>query len=148
MISLRQDKKAKNLHHKAGNQTQLLKFTKTSSLVSTLVVNQILLWRKDPTKESLSPFQSTVHVKSQTDISSKRVFWHTFKIKKGVKCLLKMFPNKDWKCDALKMLIDTTGTVDRRPESGRPRTVHTLSLIHIWRCRRIERCRSRWSPYH
>ena len=27
-------------------------------------------------------------------------------------------------------------------------TVHSLSLIHIWRCRRIERCRSRWSPYH
>ena len=26
--------------------------------------------------------------------------------------------------------------------------VLTLSLIHIWRCRRIERCRSRWSPYH
>ena len=25
---------------------------------------------------------------------------------------------------------------------------HHLSLIHIWRCRRIERCRSRWSPYH
>src|SRR5660397_289951 len=23
-----------------------------------------------------------------------------------------------------------------------------LSLIHILRCRRIERCRSRWSPYH
>ena len=27
-------------------------------------------------------------------------------------------------------------------------TVNSLSLIHIWRCRRIERCRSRWSPYH
>ena len=27
------------------------------------------------------------------------------------------------------------------------RTVN-LSLIHIWSCRRIERCRSRWSPYH
>eukprot|EP00826_Nyctotherus_ovalis_P059774 TRINITY_DN8342_c0_g1_i5.p2 TRINITY_DN8342_c0_g1~~TRINITY_DN8342_c0_g1_i5.p2 ORF type:complete len:187 (+),score=0.94 TRINITY_DN8342_c0_g1_i5:238-798(+) len=26
--------------------------------------------------------------------------------------------------------------------------VKTLSLIHICRCRRIERCRSRWSPYH
>ena len=26
--------------------------------------------------------------------------------------------------------------------------VEDLSLIHIWRCRRIERCRSRWSPYH
>ena len=26
---------------------------------------------------------------------------------------------------------------------------HThLSLIHIWRCRRITGCRSRWSPYH
>ena len=23
-----------------------------------------------------------------------------------------------------------------------------LSLIHIWRCRRIERCKSRGSPYH
>ena len=23
-----------------------------------------------------------------------------------------------------------------------------LSLIHIWRCRRGSRCRSRWSPYH
>ena len=26
--------------------------------------------------------------------------------------------------------------------------MYILSLIHIWRCRRIERCRSRWSPYH
>ena len=25
---------------------------------------------------------------------------------------------------------------------------YDLSLIHIWRCRRIERCRSRWSPSH
>ena len=24
----------------------------------------------------------------------------------------------------------------------------SLSLIHIWRCRRLLRCRSRWSPYH
>ena len=27
-------------------------------------------------------------------------------------------------------------------------SIYSLSLIHIWRCRRIERCRSRWSPYH
>ena len=30
-------------------------------------------------------------------------------------------------------------------------TVHSgryLSLIHIWRCRRLLTCRSRWSPYH
>ena len=27
-------------------------------------------------------------------------------------------------------------------------SIYTLSLIHIWRCRRLGRCRSRWSPYH
>eukprot|EP00826_Nyctotherus_ovalis_P013097 TRINITY_DN13501_c0_g3_i5.p1 TRINITY_DN13501_c0_g3~~TRINITY_DN13501_c0_g3_i5.p1 ORF type:complete len:314 (-),score=72.45 TRINITY_DN13501_c0_g3_i5:24-965(-) len=27
-------------------------------------------------------------------------------------------------------------------------SIQELSLIHICRCRRIERCRSRWSPYH
>ena len=35
--------------------------------------------------------------------------------------------------------------------SGRPHTELpsvTLSLIHIWRCRRSTLCRSRWSPYH
>ena len=26
--------------------------------------------------------------------------------------------------------------------------VNNLSLIHIWRCRRLLTCRSRWSPYH
>ena len=33
-------------------------------------------------------------------------------------------------------------------ESKWPNALIYLSLIHIWRCRRIERCRSRWSPYH
>eukprot|EP00826_Nyctotherus_ovalis_P051501 TRINITY_DN643_c0_g1_i8.p1 TRINITY_DN643_c0_g1~~TRINITY_DN643_c0_g1_i8.p1 ORF type:complete len:399 (+),score=38.63 TRINITY_DN643_c0_g1_i8:1-1197(+) len=32
-------------------------------------------------------------------------------------------------------------------ESNKAKVFH-LSLIHICRCRRIERCRSRWSPYH
>ena len=50
--------------------------------------------------------------------------------KYGVKGLLKMFPNRDWKRDALKVLIDKTGTVDRRPDSGRPRTVCTTAFIH------------------
>ena len=27
-------------------------------------------------------------------------------------------------------------------------TLMSLSLIHIWRCRRYSLCRSRWSPYH
>ena len=29
-----------------------------------------------------------------------------------------------------------------------PKSQYNLSLIHIWRCRRRLRCRSRWSPYH
>ena len=41
-----------------------------------------------------------------------------------------MFPIKDRKRDALKVLIDTTGTADRRPDSGRPRTVCTTAIIH------------------
>ena len=41
-----------------------------------------------------------------------------------------MFPNKDWNLGALKVLIDTKGTVDRRPDSGRLRTVHTTAIIH------------------
>ena len=28
------------------------------------------------------------------------------------------------------------------------RYIYYLSLIHIWRCRRLLTCRSRWSPYH
>ena len=35
-----------------------------------------------------------------------------------------------------------------RSKGQRSRSQRNLSLIHIWRCRRIERCRSRWSPYH
>ena len=41
-----------------------------------------------------------------------------------------MFPDKDWKHDALKVLTDTTGTTDRRPGSGRPRAVCTTAIIH------------------
>ena len=29
-----------------------------------------------------------------------------------------------------------------------PKQDQSLSLIHIWRCRRLLTCRSRWSPYH
>ena len=44
--------------------------------------------------------------------------------------LLSMFPNKDWNLEALKMLIDTKGTVGRRLDSGRPRTVRKTAVIH------------------
>jgi len=41
-----------------------------------------------------------------------------------------MFPNKDWNLGALQVLIDTKGTIDRRPDSGRPHTVCTTAIIH------------------
>ena len=46
------------------------------------------------------------------------------------KGLLKTFPNKDCKRDALKTLSDTTGTTDQRPDSGQPHTVRTTAIIH------------------
>ena len=48
----------------------------------------------------------------------------------GSERLLSMFPNKDWNLEARKMLIDTKGTVDQRPDSGRPRTETTTAVIH------------------
>ena len=41
-----------------------------------------------------------------------------------------MFHKKNWNLGALKVLIDTKGTVDRRPDSGRPRTVSTTAIVH------------------
>ena len=37
---------------------------------------------------------------------------------------------------------------DQDEVPGTGRAVQALSLIHICRCRRRLRCRSRWSPYH
>ena len=48
----------------------------------------------------------------------------------GAKRLLNMFPNKDWNPGALKVLSDTKGTIDQRPDSGRPHTVRTTAIIH------------------
>ena len=53
----------------------------------------------------------------------------------------------------LHTMLDATGVVLRVHYKHMKCDVllsqgRVLSLIHIWRCRRIERCRSRWSPYH
>ena len=49
-------------------------------------------------------------------------------------------PHHVWQTSNLRRL--------RLGEEKKKEEEQTLSLIHIWRCRRIERCRSRWSPYH
>ena len=63
-----------------------------------------------------------------TDKAYLHISWHflLWRFSKGVECCLyvKLVQDK-YKCSK-----------------------QILSLIHIWRCRRIERCRSRWSPYH
>ena len=48
-----------------------------------------------------------------------------------MKRLLKTFPNKNWKLDALKALIrkiDKTGTIDRRLFSGGRCTLRTTAI--------------------
>ena len=48
-----------------------------------------------------------------------------------------------------KRPIDAVYETQKTCWTGRP-IIHLwdLSLIHIWRCRRLLTCRSRWSPYH
>ena len=44
---------------------------------------------------------------------------------------------------------NTCGTEYQQPyRRCNSQTPYSLSLIHIWRCRRSTLCRSRWSPYH
>ena len=50
----------------------------------------------------------------------------------GAKRLIKEFPTKGWKLRVLNKLLrklKDTGTTDRRPRSGRPRSVRTASNI-------------------
>ena len=52
-------------------------------------------------------------------------------------------------CNMSLSLTNSVFNQDRyRSQVPNTSRVSNLSLIHIWRCRRIERCRSRWSPYH
>eukprot|EP00826_Nyctotherus_ovalis_P006221 TRINITY_DN1144_c0_g1_i3.p1 TRINITY_DN1144_c0_g1~~TRINITY_DN1144_c0_g1_i3.p1 ORF type:complete len:383 (+),score=94.79 TRINITY_DN1144_c0_g1_i3:398-1546(+) len=45
--------------------------------------------------------------------------------------------------------VRTSQSPERSPYSSPYKyCLHTLSLIHICRCRRLLTCRSRWSPYH
>ena len=58
-----------------------------------------------------------------------------------------------WDCDWNRKCTSLCQKGDKQAEekvSTKDRIVDVwmLSLIHIWRCRRLLRCRSRWSPYH
>ena len=48
-----------------------------------------------------------------------------------------------------KPVLRSSGNSQSRPISPTISPMDPrLSLIHIWRCRRLLTCRSRWSPYH
>ena len=51
----------------------------------------------------------------------------------------KKFIIKPWKYNPWKLVVEWDASA---------LSYITLSLIHIWRCRRSYACRSRWSPYH
>ena len=66
-----------------------------------------------------------------------------------------------WQFDPFCYLDDLQDTIDKYKQHRmkrqaeklttnptNPWVLADLALIHICRCRRIERCRSRWSPYH
>ena len=63
---------------------------------------------------------------------------------------LSQFEFSDIETDIIIQMVLTTSwpLLIRNGTACGPVAVLQLSLIHIWRCRRIERCRSRWSPYH
>ena len=44
--------------------------------------------------------------------------------------------------------VDSEIFIRTKDKDDNRRTIYSLSLIHIWRCRRLLTCRSRWSPYH
>ena len=47
-----------------------------------------------------------------------------------------------------KDLFPDTNPCEQKWQIWPSTSTGTLSLIHIWRCRRSYACRSRWSPYH
>ena len=65
-------------------------------------------------------------------------------------CSLKLFIENCGRtaADGDIVTIDSLQEVASALSDGTIADPYDLSLIHIWRCRRIERCRSRWSPYH
>ena len=48
--------------------------------------------------------------------------------------------------EELKIKAEAEKAANQR--MSKVQSAEALSLIHIGRCRRIERCRDRWSPYH
>ena len=50
--------------------------------------------------------------------------------------------------DGKKMFNSSSSLIINQFLAGGVSGLLSLSLIHIWRCRRSYACRSRWSPYH
>ena len=69
---------------------------------------------------------------------------HTFCCECLKRHALKTQRQGQFRCPECQAQVGVPESFDQLPTGF----LQNLSLIHIWRCRRIERCRSRWSPYH
>ena len=102
-------------------------------------LSQELKWKKSSKK--WKSFQNLNFFYTHTKMAGRTREWYKIKPKISVPFMLELkyeskiiFKNYLW----LKKYV-----------LGCKRSVpSTLSLIHIWRCRRSYACRSRWSPYH
>eukprot|EP00826_Nyctotherus_ovalis_P034533 TRINITY_DN2888_c0_g2_i6.p2 TRINITY_DN2888_c0_g2~~TRINITY_DN2888_c0_g2_i6.p2 ORF type:complete len:130 (-),score=13.23 TRINITY_DN2888_c0_g2_i6:14-403(-) len=83
-------------------------------------------------------------------LNSLKIFSRSYIYKEGITSL-RVPPNMNCffslaeYCFSTNKLSENTMILSPRPSCF---VIKYLSLIHICRCRRIERCRSRWSPYH
>eukprot|EP00826_Nyctotherus_ovalis_P036747 TRINITY_DN3284_c0_g1_i8.p2 TRINITY_DN3284_c0_g1~~TRINITY_DN3284_c0_g1_i8.p2 ORF type:complete len:132 (-),score=30.78 TRINITY_DN3284_c0_g1_i8:20-415(-) len=119
-----------------------------------------------------APAKSTLPTPSNIGITIKKNKGITkFKVRTAKYLLTLKVDNKEKADRIMQAIPPSTRSVNVRSQQGHHREeekevriipshilIHTsnlihhlsphLSLIHICRCRRIERCRSRWSPYH
>ena len=73
----------------------------------------------------------------------------TISSKSALEIYLKSWRKKFFVGQSTRILADFGPKIENFWREGLgTKTVEKLSLIHIWRCRRLLTCRSRWSPYH
>ena len=85
---------------------------------------------------------------SATSSDTKYMLMQTTSSKQGFQANLQSKPIHEAICNTICVLPLLVNSTSHPCCVRSPHSAIYLSLIHIWRCRRRLRCRSRWSPYH